>query len=97
MLTLTPPTTKDKTISEIFLQKTTNTSSTYHKITSGILVILHITLVCVLSPRITFILGPMEYMINEWSKCYLEDCVIYSMPYKRGRREYVCCIRKMYV
>ena len=27
-------------------------------------------------------------MIYEWSKCYLEDHVIYSMPYKHGRREY---------
>ena len=27
-------------------------------------------------------------MIYEWSKCYLEDHAIYSMPYKHGRREY---------
>ena len=53
------PTTKDKTISGTFSQKTTYTSSTHRK-RQSILVILHLALICVLGSRIAYILGRRE-------------------------------------
>jgi len=65
-----PPTTKDKAVSGRFSQKTTNTSFTYHKKTKGILVILHLPLVCVFGPKIAFILDGGSTELKKRLKTY---------------------------